>query len=124
MMKTVCRFPFALGCWLTVVPLLDAQESTPWRSLFNGTNLAGWTLKGGGGKAYVENGEIVCHVTANTTEHTFVCTEEQFSDFILEMEVKIDGDFNTGISFRAVDALPDAAVKLWSYMVKVDPTPR
>ncbi|MDP9175888.1 MAG: DUF1080 domain-containing protein [Planctomycetota bacterium] len=104
--------------------LVAGQESAPWVSLFNGKDLSGWSLKGGGGKAYVENGEIICHVTANTTEHTFVSTNEAFSDFIFEIDVKIDGDYNTGISFRAVDALPDAPVKLWSYMVKIDPTPR
>lgn len=111
--------------WFGHPGILVAQdENAPWISLFNGKDLTGWSLKGGGGKAYVENGEIVCHVTANTTEHTFVCTNAIFADFIFEIDLKIDGDFNTGISFRAVDALPDAPVKLWNYMVKVDPTSR
>jgi len=123
-MKIFPRFAAMISCWLVCVPLLSAQESAPWVSLFNGKDLSGWSLKGGGGKAYVENGEVVCHVTANTTEHTFVTTNETYSDFIFEIDLKIDGDFNTGISFRAVDALPGAPVKLWSYMVKVDPTSR
>jgi len=112
-----------LAC-LASLPPLAAQDGAPWISLFNGKDLSGWSLKGGRGNAYVENGEIVCHVTANSLEHTFLCTDESFADFILEVDVKIDGDFNTGISFRAVDALPGAPVKLWSYMVKIDPTPR
>ena len=111
-------------CALAGGSLHAAEDTPPWTPLFNRKDLSGWSIKGGGGKAYVENGEIICHVTANTTEHTFVCTNDAFTDFIFEMDVKIDGDFNTGISFRAIDALPDAPVKLWSYMVKIDPTSR
>jgi glucose/arabinose dehydrogenase len=120
-----CLVPW-LSCWLAGVSSLAAQDSksAPWVSLFNGQDLSGWSLKGDTGKAYVENGEIVCHITANTKQHTFVCTNDTFSDFVFEIDVKIDGDFNTGISFRAVDALPDAPVSLWSYMVKIDPTAR
>jgi|GEM_PF-27980 len=124
MKKTLLLVLFFAG-WSTHSFLLRAEdESVPWVSLFNGKDLAGWSIKGGAGKAMVENGEIVCHVTANTKEHTFVCTDRVFEDFVFEIDLKIDGDFNTGILFRAVDALPDAPVKLWSYMVKVDPTPR
>jgi glucose/arabinose dehydrogenase/mono/diheme cytochrome c family protein len=123
-LKIPHRLVLGFNCWFSWVSLLTAQESPAWVSLFNGKDLSGWSLKGDAGKAYVENGEIVCHVTANTKEHTFVCTNDTFADFILEMDVKIDGDFNTGISFRASDALPGAPVKLWSYMVKIDPTPR
>lgn len=123
-MKIIRLIVLALSSALTGISVLSAQESAPWISLFNGKDLSGWSLKGSAGKAYVQDGEIVCHVTANTPEHTFVCTNEAFTDFIFEIDVKIDGDFNTGISFRAVDALPGSAVKLWSYMVKIDPTPR
>jgi hypothetical protein len=42
-------------------------DGTLWIPLFNGRDLSGWSLKGDAGKAYVENGEIVCRVTANKT---------------------------------------------------------
>ncbi len=113
------------GCISACTSLAFAQDqNAPWVSLFNGKDLTGWTLKGGGGKAFVQDGEMVCHVTANTKEHTFVCTNDSFTDFILEMDMKIDGDFNTGIVLRGVDSLPAAPVRIWGYMIKVDPTPR
>jgi hypothetical protein len=98
----------------------------PWVSLFNGTDLKGWSIKGGNGKAWVQDGEIVCHQTTSTLEHTFVCTDVKFGDFILEADCKIDGDFNSGILFRAID-MPDVKLpktRLNGYQVKIDPTPR
>ena len=59
-------------------------------------------------------------------EHTFVCTDVKFGDFILEADCKIDGDFNSGILFRAID-MPDVKLpkaRLNGYQVKIDPTPR
>jgi hypothetical protein len=98
----------------------------PWVSLFDGKDLKGWSIKGGSGKAWVQDGEIICHQVTNTLEHTFVCTDAKFGDFILEADCKIDGDFNSGILFRAID-MPDVkppACRLNGYQVKIDPTPR
>jgi hypothetical protein len=100
------------------------SQQPPWITLFDGTDLKGWTLKGGKGKAIVQDGEIVCHQTSNTLEHTFVCTEAQYGDFILEVDGKIDGQFNSGILFRCVDMPETAQARLNGYQVKIDPTPR
>jgi len=105
----------------------------PWVSLFDGTDLKGWSLKGSTGQAWVQDGQINCRQTTNTTEHTFVCTEARYGDFILEVDVKVDGTFNSGILFRCVD-MPKGArpsqpgkidpASLNGYQVKIDPTPR
>ena len=52
------------------------KNSAPWRDLFNGKDLTGWSLVGDKGKAWVENNEIVCHMVKGTKEHTFVRTDE------------------------------------------------
>jgi hypothetical protein len=95
-----------------------------WQPLFNGKDLSGWTIKGDKGKAWVKDGEIVCQRTANTTEHTFVCTTAKFEDFILESDCKLDGNFHSGFLLRCEDAPKDAKVRLLGYQVKIDPTPR
>jgi hypothetical protein len=95
--------------------------------------LQGWVIKGDPtGKVRVENGEMICNQTAKTKEHTFVCTEAKFGDFILEVDGKIDGAFNSGILFRCTDAPKPAALPkskilpsaVSGYQVKIDPTPR
>jgi hypothetical protein len=111
---------------LTSPASAQTNQPPPWVSLFNGTDLKGWAIKGSQGKAWVQDDEIICHQITNTLEHTFVCTEAKFGDFILEVDCKIDGDFNSGILFRSID-MPDLKppkARLNGYQVKIDPTPR
>lgn len=99
-------------------------SAPPWRELFNGRDLTGWKLVGGGSKVWVENGAIVGQMVRGTAEHTFVTTNERFRDFILEAECKDVGALHTGFMLRAIDAPVDARIRLLAYQVKIDPTPR
>jgi len=47
----------------------------PWEPLFNGKNFNGWQIIGSKGKAWVEDGAIVCHQVSNTPEHIFISTK-------------------------------------------------
>jgi hypothetical protein len=96
----------------------------PWISLFDGVSLKNWKIINRTEGVAIQNNTLICHMVANTSEHSFVCTEEKFSDFILEMDCKLEGDFHTGILFRCIDAPVDAKVRLYGYQVKIDPTPR
>ena len=83
---------------------LSAQSNkNAWRSLLNGKDLTGWKMVGSKGVAVIIDSAITCNQVANTTEHTFVTTKEKFSDFILEMDVRCDSTYNTGILIRSVD---------------------
>lgn len=105
--------------------LAAAAAEPPWRTLFNGRDLAGWKIVGAEPKASttVEDGALVGHMVRGTPEHTFFCTEEQFGDFILEVESFQTGGFNSGILFRCVETPARAAVRLHGYQVKIDPSP-
>lgn len=115
---------------ITLIPTasLIAQEEIPWVSLFNGTDLAGWKMVGSKGVAFVKDGEIVCRRTKGTTEHTFVTTEQKFSDFILEVDFKLDAPgYSAGVLVRCVDANADpdtSKVRLYGYQVKIDQSVR
>ena len=110
---------------LTLATFATAAEP-PWRSLFNGQDLRGWKLLGPTNlaSATVEDGMIILRQRRSTAEHTFVTAEERFGNFILELDVKDDPGFNTGILLRCVEAPADAKVRLNGYQVKIDPTPR
>ena len=114
---------------LLVIPSSFAQRDNPhWKSLFNGSNLDGWQMVGDKGEAYVENGEILLRRTVNTKEHAFVTTKKRYSDFILEVDFKMDDPgFSSGVLIRCADANsnPDTAkVRLYGYQIKIDNTPR
>jgi hypothetical protein len=92
--------------------------------LFNGKDLNGWDKKGGEATYAVEDGAIVGRSAPNT-ENTFLATEKDYADFILELDFKIDeGDFNSGIQIRSQSNKEYNNGRVHGYQVEIDPTPR
>jgi hypothetical protein len=109
----------------TISHAQDKETSEPWKPLFNGKNFKGWNLIGSNARAWVEDGAFVCHQVSNTPEHTFICTEKEYDDFIFEAEAIIEGPLHTGFLFRCIDANSDTAnVAIYGYQLKIDPTER
>ena len=93
--------------------------------IFNGKDLANWKIVGSKGHVEVKDSTIYCHMTANTSEHTFVCTTEKYDDFILELDVNTDPGYNTGILLRCADkpnGCDTCKVSLYGYQIKIDPS--
>jgi hypothetical protein len=111
---------------LVLNPMAGAKtDKTPWKYIFNGKDFTNWKLVGGTGAAEIRDSAFYCHMTANTTEHTFVCTTDKYDDLILELDVNTDPGYNTGILLRCVDkpvGCDTCKVSLYGYQVKVDPS--
>lgn len=98
----------------------QAQKPEAWVSLFNGKDLAGWSVVGDSATFTVEEGVIRMHRKANTREHTFLRTDKKYRDFILELECKQQQQFQYGILVRAIPAPDTAHVRLYGYQLKFD----
>jgi hypothetical protein len=94
-----------------------------WKPLFNGKNLNGWNQKNGAAKYSVEKGEIVGTTVANTP-NSFLCTDEEFGDFIFEVDLKVDDVMNSGIQFRSLSKPDYQNNRVHGYQMEVDPTDR
>ena len=70
-------------------------------NLFDGKTLNGWAVHSGKATYAVENGTIVGTAVLGSP-NSFLCTEKEFGDFILEFEVKVDPDLNSGVQFRSL----------------------
>ncbi len=125
-MKIAYWFFLAIAVTFGFAPFRSLAEDLPWRSLFNGETLDGWKIVAlrDPAPAVVEDGAMVLRQRINTVEHTFVTSEEKYGDFILELDLKDDPSFNSGILLRCSDAPAEAAVRLNGYQVKIDNTPR
>ncbi len=97
-----------------------AFVAEPWQSIFNGKDFTGWKIIGGNGKIEVKDGMAIINMRNNTFEHTFMCTQKKYDDFILELEVKRDTQFNSGILVRCEDTADTAHVKIYGYQIKID----
>jgi hypothetical protein len=77
--------------------LLHAEELVP---IFTGTNLDGWVQRGGKPHFGVVDGMIV-GTTVKGTGNSFLCTDREYGDFILELEIKADKELNSGVQIRS-----------------------
>lgn len=107
---------------LFVATGLLAQKAA-WTPLFDGKTLKGWNQKNGQARFSVENGQIVGTTVANTP-NSFLCTNEEYGDFILELELKVDDKMNSGIQFRSLSKPEYQDGRVHGYQMEVDPSPR
>jgi hypothetical protein len=136
-MKTalVCLSLLVTLCHVVAQPAAAAPAEEGSVSLFNGKDLEGWVQRGGKAKYRVENGEIVGS-TVPKTPNSFLCTTRDYSDFILELEFKVQKGLNSGIQVRsqAFDEPKKVDIKgkqreipagrVHGYQVEIDPSDR
>lgn len=103
--------------------------------LFDGQTLTGWEKHSGTAEYRVENGAIIGKTVANTG-NTFLCTARKYSDFILELDFKVDPTMNSGIQFRSNYYTEDTEIEIagkkkkfpadrvHGYQFEIDPSPR
>jgi len=99
------------------------QAQSGWVSLFNGKDLKGWKQLNGKARYTVENGEIV-GTTVFKQPNSFLATEKEYGDFILELEFKLDKATNTGIQFRSESRADYMNGRVHGYQYEIDPSPR
>jgi hypothetical protein len=133
MTRTLLALATALSLALVLQPeTIGADDFKP---LFDGKSLAGWTQHGGKAKYAVENGEIVGRSVPNT-DNSFLCTDKEYGDFILELEFKVHPELNSGVQIRS-QVFPEAkeidvegktrklpADRVHGYQVEIDPSDR
>lgn len=83
------------------VPAVGLISTRDLKPIFNGTNLNGWIIRGGKATYAVEDGVIVGTCTVKGGGNTFLCTEKEYGDFILELEIKADKGLNSGVQIRS-----------------------
>ncbi|HTN20306.1 MAG TPA: DUF1080 domain-containing protein [Pelobium sp.] len=103
----------------------SAQKKTQagWVSLFNGKNLDGWKQLNGKAEYKVSNGEIVGTTKAGEP-NSFLATEKEYGDFILELELLVDPSMNSGIQFRSESTADYNNGRVHGYQMEVDPSTR
>lgn len=106
-----------LLCSMTSV----AQEK--WLDLFNGKNLSGWKQLNGKAKYEVANKEIV-GTTVFGEPNSFLVTEKDYGDFILELDFKLDADMNSGVQFRSESKSDYKDGRVHGYQMEIDPSAR
>ena len=100
----------------------EANPNEP-RMLFDGKTLNGWRPIGGEAEFKIEDGVIVGYAKPKTPS-TYLSTTENFTDFILEAEMKVVGPMNSGIQFRTREIPAKEGTTVSGYQMEYDPEPR
>ncbi len=100
-----------------------SQEKEPWIDLFNGEDLSGWVQRGGDA-IYEVRDDMIVGKTVLRTPNSFLCTEKDYSDFILEYEVKVDPRLNSGVQIRSESNPGYKDGRVHGYQVEIDPSDR
>ncbi|HET9824565.1 MAG TPA: DUF1080 domain-containing protein [Chitinophagaceae bacterium] len=113
---------------LTVVSFCSFSHSQTgkWINLFDGKTLNGWKKGAGNADYKVENGAIVGS-TVMSSPNSFLVTEKEFDNFILELDAKIDDTTsNSGIQLRShLDAAANNGHgRVYGYQYELDPSSR
>ncbi len=105
---------------------MSCQQNGGWQQLFDGKTFNGWK-KVAGTAEYSINDGILTGVTVPNSPNTFLVTEKEYGDFILELEVMIeDSNSNSGIQFRSHfdPAANNGKGRVYGYQYELDPSPR
>ena len=116
------KYTLLLITLLSGVLMIKAQN-TQWKYLFDGKSLDGWVQKNGKAIYEVEDGQIIGTAVANTP-NSFLCTEETFGDFILELDAMIEDHMNSGVQFRSLSMPEYQNGRVHGYQLELDPTDR
>lgn len=89
-----------------------------WESLFDGESFEGWKILGGKAEFKIEDGAIV-GFSKVSTPNTFLCTEKIYTDFILELDLKIEEETsNSGVMIRG--QYDPEKNRIYGYQVEAD----
>ncbi|MBC7654487.1 MAG: DUF1080 domain-containing protein [Oligoflexus sp.] len=107
----------SINCFSQKMPIKN------WTPLFNGKNLSGWKQLNGKASFNVVNNEIV-GTTKVGEPNSFLATEKDYGDFILELEIFNVGGTNSGIQFRSESKEDYMNGRVHGYQMEVDPSDR
>jgi len=97
-----------------------AEDKTEWQDLFDGKTLNGWQQLNGMAKYEVRDGMIV-GTTVQGSENSFLCTKNEYGNFILELDFKVDEGLNSGIQIRSQSLKEYKDGRVHGYQVEIDP---
>lgn len=123
MFSSLKKYSFLIYLIPGLVSIAHAQQS---KSLFNGKTLNGWKVVAGTAPYTVENGMIVGTMTKGTP-NSFLITEKEYGDFVLEIDIKLEGaETNSGVQTRShFDPAGNKGKGLvFGRQMEIDPTPR
>ena len=123
------RISFAFVALFAFAVVMNSPSSAAdgWIALFDGKSLGDWTVKSGFATYEVEDGGVIAGKTAKGSPNSFLTSSQEFGDFDLKFEVKVDDGLNSGVQIRSklknVDAEKSYGGRLYGPQVEIESGP-
>ena len=121
-------------------PAEPTRTEDGWTVFFNNDTKDGWKQLNGQATYEIKDG-VVVGTTKTGEPNSFLATARDYSDFILEYEVKVDTALNSGVQIRSHQYPADTTItitnsegeqverevpkdRVYGYQVEIDPSPR
>ncbi len=121
-MKKLLIAAMVIGLWVPCGQSTSAADvEDGFVSLFNGRDMSGWVKRGGSAEYHVEDGAIVGKCAPNTPGNTFLCSEQEFGNFVLKLQYKFIESGNSGVQFRSAARDEGKAQRVYGYQYEIRP---
>ncbi|MEM6966207.1 MAG: DUF1080 domain-containing protein, partial [Bacteroidota bacterium] len=117
MQKTI--FTFFLFLSLTAV----SHAQSNWVNLLEKNDLSDFQQLNGTAEYQLKNGELI-GISKLNTPNSFLATKKKYGDFILEFEVWIENDLNSGVQFRSNTKGDSIQGRVFGYQAEIETSPR
>ncbi len=123
-MKNGFLFLVAIA-FLAIVSCADTNKTSEpeWQYLYEGEDLSGF-IQRGGEAIFEAKDSLIIGTTVWDTPNSFLCTRDNYSDFILEMDFKVAPDMNSGVQIRSESDPGYMDGRVHGYQVEIDPSDR
>lgn len=130
------RLRIAASSLLVLFALISSASAEGFAKLFDGESLDGWVQRGGQATyevdATAEGGPQIVGTSVPDTPNSFLCTDRDYADFVLEFEVLVDPVLNSGVQFRSAcfdepttsEGVSIAPGRVHGYQAEIDPSDR
>ena len=99
-MRTTIALSLTLALATSAALAAEPKADGKLTPMFDGKTLSGWTVRGGTATYKLEDGQVVGK-TVEGSPNTFLCSDRDYADFELLLEVKCDPKLNSGIQIRS-----------------------
>ncbi|HEY0622816.1 DUF1080 domain-containing protein [Sphingomonas sp.] len=100
-----------------------AQEQVPWVDITPRADLAGWHIAGGRAPYEVVGGELIGRAAPGPA-NSWLVSDRQYGDFILEYDAKTDPVLNSGVMIRGQSRPDYRNGVVFGYQAEIDPSKR
>ena len=108
---------------LWILGSCTSSDQEPWIEIFNGKDMDGWEIRDGLAEAWIEEDLLVTE-QKDSLNFPYLVYGEEFSDYILECEVKLTGPLNSGILIRGISDPGLNNGKIHGFQMEIDQTER